>query len=291
MNKLPVFASVGEVLSGVSRHYLQLVYASWPAILVLLLSFGAMNYLGADFYKASLADDQEAVKAAIEHLFSGGSGLGLIALLLLFMLASAVAAVRWHRFVLLGEGTRGGYGQIPALRGEDGSYVWTWIKVMLLYLLLILVFMILMVIGAGFARAVSGGEDLAGAAKAVLFLSITVVYLVVLTVFIRMMVALPDAAVGGRGRVIETFRRTKGNSWRLLGAFLLLLLTAFILMLVASFVMGALGMLGLAGTVIGGIVYAAAYLFSLMIQITMLSVAYREIIGLPEDPRSPEVTA
>jgi hypothetical protein len=95
------------------------------------------------------------------------------------------------------------------------------------------------------------------------------------------MIALPDAALGQGGRVMEAFRRTRGNSWRLLGAFLILLVTAAILMVIAGLVLGALSGIGLVGTVIGDILYAGVYLFSLMVQITMLSVAYREIVGMP----------
>ncbi len=281
MKKLPVFASVREVLSGVSSHYFQLILASWPAILLLLAAFGTMNYLGADFMEASQKNDREATKAALEHLFSGGTGLVLILVLLLFVLTSAIAAVRWHRFVLLGEGADRGYGQIRILRGEDGSYIWTSIKLGLVYLLFAVAVGIFVVLGASIAHAIGGGEEKGSGASMLLFLGITIIYLGVLLVFFRLMIALPDAALGQGGRVMEAFRRTRGNSWRLLGAFLILLVTAAILMVIAGLVLGALSGIGLVGTVIGDILYAGVYLFTLMVQITMLSVAYREIVGMP----------
>lgn len=45
MRKLPVFRSVGEVFSGVTRHYLQLILAAWPA--VILIAVGAVLYVWA----------------------------------------------------------------------------------------------------------------------------------------------------------------------------------------------------------------------------------------------------
>lgn len=56
MKKLPVFQSVREVLSGVTRHYFQLLTAAWPAILVLIAasSVTVWNYYASGYFEAAM---------------------------------------------------------------------------------------------------------------------------------------------------------------------------------------------------------------------------------------------
>ena len=69
MNKLRVISSVSEVLSGVFRHYFQLILVAWPAILLLLVSFGALvsMYLSTGILEAGGGQSPEEVKAALEQ--------------------------------------------------------------------------------------------------------------------------------------------------------------------------------------------------------------------------------
>ncbi|MAB12670.1 hypothetical protein [Parvibaculum sp.] len=287
MNKLRVISSVSEVLSGVFRHYFQLILVAWPAILLLLVSFGALvwMYLSTGILDAVGGQNPEEVKAALEQMEAGGTSIGFILIALLAGLASAVAAVRWHRFVLLGEGADGRMENIRVLRAEDGSYIWTSIKLILVYMLFIAAFFILVALVVMLGRAVAGGGN--AGVEAFAALAAVIGYVFALMIMFRLMVALPDAAMGRGGRVIEIFRRTHGNSWRLLGAFMLLFLLGAVVLGVVGFALGLLASVGIVGAVIGVILYAGAYLFFLMMQITMLSVSYREIIGLPGSGESP----
>ncbi len=289
MNKLPVISSVSEVLSGVIRHYFQLIMVAWPAILLLILAFGGITwiYMGSGILDLSIGKhDPEKVKAALARLESPGAITAFIVGALAAIVASAVAAVRWHRFVLLGEGADGQLSNIRMLRGEDGSYIWTSIRVGLSYALVILAFGVLFMVISMVGRTLTGGAS-NGILSVIFVLAGIVLYLTALMVMFRLMIALPDAALGRGGRLFEMFEKTKGNSWRLFGAFLILLLIAGTATVIGSLVVGLFGALGIAGTLIGGILYIGIYLFSLMVQITMLSVAYREIVGMPGEQESP----
>ncbi len=171
------------------------------------------------------------------------------------------------------------------LRAEDWRYIWTYIKVFLIFAGLMTIFGIVM--GAltflkGRDQTSSLGPLTAIAVPVFLFF-----YFWVMALYMRMALSLPDAAVGMGGRVRTIFKATKGNGARLLGyliVFGLALTLAFVLTLLvmgvaASVIAPFVGMQ--VALVLGLIVYAALYMYFLMSSITMLSVAYREIVGLP----------
>ncbi len=286
MRKLPVFRSVGEVFAGVTRHYFQLLFAAWPA--AFLIAVGVGLYVWA-YGEAGFGDlialmqsgaSPEEIAAAAEAVEQAAMGPVYFAAILLMFLASAVAAVRWHRFVLMGEHS----GLL--LRREDFRYIWTFIKVLLLYFLLIL-FGIFLVFGL---QSLAGESMKAGNAGVVGLLSVAAVlliifgYLYALGIMLRMMLALPGVSIGSASKVFSILSATAGNTWRMVGYALLIGiaygLIALGLVVVLSLIAAALGG-GAALTVLVAAVGLAAYFYFLMLQITMLSVAYREIVGLP----------
>lgn len=286
MRKLPVFRSVGEVFSGVTRHYFQLLVAVWPA--AILIAIGVALYVWA-YGEAGFGElivlmqsgaSPEEIAAAAEAMDQAAMGPTYFAATVLLMLASAVAAVRWHRFVLIGEHS----GML--LRREDFRYIWTIIKVMLLYFMLIL-FGAFLVIGL---QALSGESMKAGNAGVVGFLEmaaavpIVVGYLFALGVLLRMMLALPEVSVGGRGKVFSILSASEGNTWRMLGYWLVIALAHGLIALGLALVLSLLAAVLGGGALLTVLIAAAglgAYFYFLMLQITMLSVAYREIVGLP----------
>ena len=296
MRKLPVFHSVGEVFSGVTRHYFQLASLALPAVLVLLAGTAYQYWVlyKAGFY--SLPERMTGTEAPGEAvaiygaMFSAIPWAQIIPVFLIGALASAVAAVRWHRFVLLGDGTS------PLLRREDFRYLWTTVKVFFfLFLFLLVVGAVGGVVAAVVAGVVSGMGEAAGengplAALGLLSLIliplIFVGYALMLGVMLRLMISLPDVAVGVDRGVIDTWRATGGNTWRIAGYALLIYIPMFIVFAILErLVLGTTetvadsgGMVVAAITVLLGV---ALYLYFLMTQITMLSVAYREIVGLP----------
>jgi len=113
-------------------------------------------------------------------------------------------------------------------------------------------------------------------------------YALMLAFVIRLMLALPGAAVGAGKGVIETLRASGGNMWRIAGYTLLIYVpftigVVLIQYIVAAALDAADGAGGVLGAVFAAIVALAVYLYFVITQITMLSVAYREIVGLPDD--------
>jgi len=283
--KLPVFASLGEVLSGVTRHYVQLLVVAWPAVIIILASAFVLGwqYYEAGVFQAYVSDnggpDLAAILAAQQKLEASEAQVLIWIAQFGLMLASAVAAVRWHRFVLFGEGANG-FGGIKLLRKEDGLYIWATIKMLGVMLVAIAVVVaLIMLIGMLKPRGV----------LATILAIPTMIFVIWLYLgFLRIMLALPDASVGQGGRVFAVFRASAGNGWRLLGLAMLVGLSMIAIMFAIALVIGlVVKVLGLglttspAALAVAAIVYLGIYLYFLMAQITMLSVAYREIIGLP----------
>lgn len=289
MKKLPVFRSVGEVFSGVTRHYFQLLIASWPSVLAILLlgafigeRYRSSGYIAALTATADGKPDMEALLAAQSLLYSGGGGAMLVLAFLLMAVMSAVAAVRWHRLVLLGEGA-GSSAPVRIFRSEDGTYLWTYLKI----LVLVMAAAVLVVALIGLLVTLKNTGAASDAAMIAMALVVLAAYFGVAILYMRLSLALPDAAVGRGGHIREVYKASSGNSWRLFGFILLIGLAIILVYAVAIIVVGfvaAIGV-GVGGTVLGfafGVfVYVAGYFYFLMIGITMLSVAYREIVGLP----------
>jgi hypothetical protein len=292
MRKLPVFKSAGEVFSGVTRHYFQLLIAAWPAIILLAIAAGltvwVSDHLAVSGLAGGMPNASDAEKRqAIEAFFSPENDLKLGAALILYILASAIAAVRWHRFVLFGEGSGASFGRVRPLRHEDGTYIWTIIRISLIVIAAVLL------MGAIFISTgrLAGPRGL-GPLNLVVIPIALIAYGWAVGAYLRLMLALPDAALGLGGRIKFIFGASAGNAWRLFGLFLMIGLLVMIAFTILGVVFGQFALLiqrmGWANsplmTAIGTAAYAAIYLYFLMAQITMLSVAYREIIGLPAAP-------
>lgn len=278
-------AVAGEVLSGVTRHYIQLLLAAWPAVLFIALAYAFTGWVYHnsgyfDFVSAGMDNiDTDALAEIEQRMNAGPSGFVLQVLPIVNIIAAAIAAVRWHRFVLLGEGASGSAGRVQPFRREDRKYLWNLFKVSLVGMLALLV-TIGVLSGLYFILLKLGGNS---AATLVVFLVTLVGYFWAMGLFLRLSLALPDAAVGGEGKVFDLFRRSAGNTWPLTGALFLIalaLLAGAIVWGLISYMIFSAG-LSLVGIAIIMVSYVVLYFFFLMTQVTLLSVAYREIIGLP----------
>tara|TARA_R110000868_G_scaffold116608_5_gene310216 strand:+ start:1376 stop:2299 length:924 start_codon:yes stop_codon:yes gene_type:complete len=287
MRKLPVFATVGEVLSGVTRHYFQLLFVAWPAAVVLLAAvvvlgwrYSSVGYLTA-FDTETGEPDVEALKAAAELLASGNNIWWTYGAQLVLGLASAIAAVRWHRLVLFGEGANDKEGLV-ALRKEDGTYLWALLKIIPLgvggFIMIDLITLLL-----------THGETNSEVLNVVAGLLTLFLFLFAYGIWLRLLLALPDASVGAGGRVLAVFRASVENTSRLVAVSLLMWLALFMVIFVIYSIIrlagGAMGITSVSDStslmVAILVIGVAAYIYFVMAQVTMLSVAYREIVGLP----------
>jgi len=275
MKKLPVFRSLREVFSGVTRHFFQLAFAAWPAVLCFIALDLAQDWAISEFSpltmaeESTIAGDTEAGQKETTRNGVWRSPLVVISTtyMSLNLLVGAVAAVRWHRFVLLGEGG----AMARHLRREDVDYIWTTFQLW-----------IMMVLTAGALYVLWILSPVALRVPAVVVCGVAAV-----AVSTRLTLALPDAAMGNGGSFMGVFEESAGNGFRLSGLFLLIgLLTiiplAVISVLVAPYNSPLESVLGATGSyVLSVATRSLVSLYVLMLNITAISVAYREIIGLP----------
>ncbi len=302
MNKLPVLRATGEVYAGVTRHFLQLLIVAWPAVLIIFAGTVLVNwYLVSIGFDEAVRDymsdpDPEKLKHAKDLLAQPTAlmldwGANIAA-----FLAGAVAAVRWHRFVLFGENNPVGKSGGHLVRREDGSYLWVLLKLLAVAAVAFIVW------GVFFSSAVAIFSKGPGAEWAGGLIKFAAILVVIWggVLMLRAALALPAAALGADSRLAAAMENSTGNSWRLLAMSLLLLFPLFI---VGGLVMLQSGLAESHGlskwllmkdfTLKEALLAAFSTVFSfysLMLQITMLSVAYREIIGLPGEEEPPEVT-
>jgi len=176
-------------------------------------------------------------------------------------------------------------------------YVWSLIKIVLLFSFLNI---LIVLAGLGISAVVGGPDALeSGTSDGTWFAGVLALYFgsifVLLPLMARSALVFPHVALGNRSELREMWRRTKGNGWRLAGYFILVILTATIC--------SWLVLLPIYSLIGGGIfptpeqlihlrenttLMLAQYLLGIpftlvwtMLTITMLSVAYREIVGLP----------
>ena len=108
IRKISATSVAGEVLSGVTRHYFQLLLAAWPAVLFVALAYAFMGWMYHNSGYIELMTSgldkigPEALEEVEQKLNAGAGGVALQALPIINIIAGAIAAVRWHRFVLLG---------------------------------------------------------------------------------------------------------------------------------------------------------------------------------------------
>jgi len=272
MKRLAVFRSAAEVFSGVTRHYFQLLFAAWPAVLCMFALDFAQDWGVRYFGPVTEAQEAGAAARSAAEQAQGSvwqSPLVMISIgyMLLSWLIGAVAAVRWHRFVLLGEGG----DKARHVRREDLDYIWTTLRLWGL--------MILTVVALGVLWNLVP-QDIRLPVLAICIVA-------VLPPLMCISLALPDAAMGYGGGIMGVFEESAGNGFRLLGLFFLTVLLpvlplaaiVFAIAPHALFFEETFGYWGSYALISG--VGSFLSLYVLMLNITALSVAYREIIGLP----------
>lgn len=243
----------------------------------------------ADAYRFTLRRiDQVIVAALVPFCLSlaiGSLGVGAagspfeFVLTLIEVFAYAIFAVAWHRALLMEERPP----LIPRLGRRQLRF---WLMTLLLGLMIgLLVGLPALLFGGGMAMMGGGGPG-GGIALLVLPLLLVAFYLAA-----RFSFVFPAAAVDENFGLLESWRTTAGNAWRLIGAYLLalvpMLAAAAILMVIAGTLLGVSGMMDggpdFGGGVIGTIVFIALaavlnYVFAAVF-VSLLSLAFRTCTG------------
>jgi hypothetical protein len=276
---LPIIVSVKEVYSGVTSHFFQLISVAW---LWLLVGVAAMIWMGYSVEASGIPRMTPETMQTAD--ISAGAIAQIVVAIIIYVAATAGAAVKWHRFVLLGAYTQGNEGDVT---GSALRYVWATIKIALVYILLFSIFAAALSLSA----SLSGMPGPAGGVVALLMGLIgAALLLVIVGVVMRLSLVLPDIALGGKGSLREMFARTSRHGMQLLGYALLMLLCLFVVIVAASFVV-SLVLIAIMGAdairtptpqtqIIMQVIQLPVSVFAMMIGVTMLSVAYREVIGL-----------
>ena len=204
-------------------------------------------------------------------------------------LVLTVVAVGFHRFVLLGERHHGVGGTGFEFGRSEWLYIWSGIKIGLLFLAFGVVMAIVGAPNSGSFDPNSLPSALVGA----LVLGYFAAVLCVMLVIGRLVLVLLHVAIGHASELRRIWDLSGGNSWRMIGYMLLISLLAspgVLAMLLINWLLG----IPMAQTPealkellehptsywIASIVDLPIQIAWVMLTITMLSVAYREIIGL-----------
>ena len=301
MRKLPVFQSVAEVYSGVFRHYIDLLRVAWLPLLIwavvgFLAGWWLLQHMVQNPAFLDAAADRKAKAAAFFEVMPWIYGVAIFKYLVL-----AIVAVGFHRFVLLGERRHGAAGTGFEFGRSEWLYIWSGIKIALLFVAVVAVVAavgtaIFIAAKAAVGSSSANMNNLPPMLVFILVVGYVALVLCIALVASRLILVLPHVAIGQPSNLRFIWNHTRGNSWRILGYTFLVSLLAMVGLLLMLLVNWLLGM-PMAQTpealkdmldhptafLIAGIVDLPIQIAWVMLTITMLSVAYREIIGLPAD--------
>jgi hypothetical protein len=274
--KLPVWQTVGEAYRAFFANIGSLIRVCWPWLLVIggltIWSFS----LGTAWQTAAMAamkakqplPPQPVELVVISHFCN-----------LIYFSGTAILAVGWHRFLLLGEP--------PRLSGNlFTAPVWRYVGVgMLMTLTAMLPLFIVMVPAALFTSGMVSTTR-SNESTAAIMLFMIPAGCAATALLTRLSLALPARALGHNGVTFRSvWRTTTGNTWRLILGFCLstvpLLLIPWVVLLLLS---DPTAMFRGMAIPVGLIV--AVQLLTSMIGIAFVSFAYRHFFA-PRDAQLP----
>lgn len=290
--KLPVLQTLREVFVTTTGSYRSFLSAASGPVAIAGMGIGLYVWSG---YRAGVDDIGTMLRFGVPGEWGENPyaifipkmsspefwvGIALIAV------ASVILAVRLHRFVLLDDGADDPRDAVY------GRYVWTATKIGVISFLVSIALAIgltkwLLIPLVDFAMQYPGALAFVGLAGFVFRL---VTKVIESAVSMRISMALPNAALGGPAPVFRAFMAAHGNTWRLVLCDLVVRVcetaTMFALAVACAVVSGfapaEFGNLeGVAGFAALFVLGLPLFLYLLMLRLTLLSVAYREIVGLP----------
>lgn len=267
MAKLQVVATVSEAFKGAFTHIGEMVRLVWVP---------GLAYIGL---------------SAVGVLFQMREQAGLASLMnLLTIFLWPVIAVAWHRFILLGE-TGSGVAYFRFGQREARFLV-----VSIFLVLLLLPGFIVMMLGFDatpemWAQMAAGQPvQFEPTEGGTIFVFSGLVLLAAAAFYsVRLSLLLPAVAVDQPVDARAVLDMTRGNFWRLVGAFVLLALGVLVIMLMLMLVAGLLAtLLSVAAFALALIATMIVAVFSQIASVAILSIAYRELSGGGPAPPAPQ---
>lgn len=177
----------------------------------------------------------------------------------LALIISVLVAVRCHRLFLLDELPNGGRWA-PAWGERDWAFLGRTIQISLVVLVLLFPSAVLIGIGGGLTE----GPDNPGLG-ALGVLSVPPLFVILCLVSVRLSLVLPAAAIGAGADLREAWALGHGNSWRLLGVYLGMVLPVLLIDLAIEWLAGGwfasalVGAVSIAATVVGVAVLSLSF--------------------------------
>jgi hypothetical protein len=221
--KLPLWNTICRAYSTYFNHPLDVLRISWLWLAVAALSSWMQRSWVSDLLAVAKPGMCPQMPAGASALLGVGN--------LLLLLGLVSIAVAWHRRVILDE--------LPWLSGSNiiTKSLWRYIGVGILISLtaVLPVVLFLLVLFVFLLPFTSGGASAhSGVAAIILVPTMLLVYLASMAVMLRLSPLLPARAVGDFGRTFkETWRQTRGNTWRIFWGLLACTLPVMIVVQIA----------------------------------------------------------
>jgi hypothetical protein len=232
--KLPLGRTIGLSYSTYFQYFIDALRVSWLWLIVVAVVTGFASWSQWSWMSMAMAGMRPGVPPRMPQPLATAALMHLDYVLL--TLAGVSIAVAWHRLLILGEH--------PVLSGSNVAtrYVWRYIGVGLM-IGLIVILPIVAIVFPTFYFAFSAQHAAAGPPRpafALLFLMILILYVAATAVMLRLTLLLPARAVGDMNLTFrETWRRTRGNTWRLFWGILATTMPPIVLAEIAFVVIGA----------------------------------------------------
>ena len=241
--KLDILGTVREAYGGAWTHMGEMLRLIWlPGLLYLATAVVSMFVDPAENLLTSLL-------------------LNVVALFLW-----PIIAVTWHRFVLIGDAPSGSFHLHFGRR--EARFL------MVSFFLFLLLLPGLLLAMAGTAVAQEQPQSTAGSLLG--FIGMLLI-LVAVYFFVRLSLLLPAAAVDDPVDARLVLERTRGNFWRMVAVFALIVLPIALCVILLASLMQAMPALA----ILGAAAFAVISIFFAIVNVAVLSVVYRELVGPP----------
>jgi hypothetical protein len=231
--KLPLWDTIGASYSTYFDNFGDVLRICWLWLVLGAVLGGIASWVQWSWLVGVMADLRRGISPPVQP-FQGSMPITMFVLVygtgLVWMLAGVSIAVAWHRRIILGERPRFSGSNIAT------ASVWRYVGMGLaIFLIAILPTVLVLLLGL----LLSGGGFAVPTLKAAGFFALIVIfYVAAIAVMLRPTALLPARAVGDLDLTFrETWRRTRGNTWRLFWGLAICILPPLLIMQIAILVL------------------------------------------------------